>query len=135
MRYVGVSNETSYGVSEFSWTAKTQGLPKIQTIQARISGGPGEIWARDLGGSIRAARGVARARGRVGLGLAPPFWASPAPCLGSALAPPVARGGAMSERSRWRRLAPRLPRRLHCVPALPAGWLRAWAVWDGEICH
>ncbi|KAI8471365.1 MAG: oxidoreductase [Monoraphidium minutum] len=33
VRYVGVSNETSYGVSEFAWAAKTQGLPKIQTIQ------------------------------------------------------------------------------------------------------
>ena len=93
--------------------------------------------AAESAGRARAWWGTRRqrARGRVGLGLAPPFWASPAPCLGSVLAPPVARGGAMSERSRWRRLAPRLPRRLHCVPALPAGWLRAWAVWDGEICH
>lgn len=33
MRYIGVSNETSYGVSEFAWAAKTLGLPKIQTIQ------------------------------------------------------------------------------------------------------
>ncbi|KIZ07435.1 Aldo/keto reductase family protein [Monoraphidium neglectum] len=33
VRYVGVSNETSYGVSEFAWAAKTLGLPKIQTIQ------------------------------------------------------------------------------------------------------
>ena len=33
VRYIGVSNETSYGVSEFAWAAKTLGLPKIQTIQ------------------------------------------------------------------------------------------------------
>ncbi len=33
VRYIGVSNETSYGVSEFAHAAKTAGLPKIQTIQ------------------------------------------------------------------------------------------------------
>ncbi|GBF92777.1 aldo keto reductase [Raphidocelis subcapitata] len=33
VRYVGVSNETSYGVSEFAHAAKAAGLPKIQTIQ------------------------------------------------------------------------------------------------------
>jgi aryl-alcohol dehydrogenase-like predicted oxidoreductase len=33
VRYVGVSNETSYGVSEFIHTAKAAGLPRIQTIQ------------------------------------------------------------------------------------------------------
>jgi hypothetical protein len=33
VRYVGVSNETSYGVSEFVHAAKAAGLPRIQTIQ------------------------------------------------------------------------------------------------------
>lgn len=33
VRYVGVSNETSYGVSEFVHAAKVAGLPRIQTIQ------------------------------------------------------------------------------------------------------
>jgi aryl-alcohol dehydrogenase-like predicted oxidoreductase len=33
VRYVGVSNETSYGVAEFCAAAKQAGLPKIQTIQ------------------------------------------------------------------------------------------------------
>lgn len=33
VRYVGVSNETSYGVSEFIRLANSAGLPKIQTIQ------------------------------------------------------------------------------------------------------
>lgn len=33
VRYVGVSNETSYGVAEFSHLAATLGLPKIETIQ------------------------------------------------------------------------------------------------------
>jgi hypothetical protein len=33
VRYVGVSNETSYGVAEFIHAAKTAGLPRIQTIQ------------------------------------------------------------------------------------------------------
>lgn len=33
VRYVGVSNETSYGVSEFIHAAKATGLPRIQTIQ------------------------------------------------------------------------------------------------------
>jgi hypothetical protein len=33
VRYVGVSNETSYGVSEFIHAAKAAGLPRIQTIQ------------------------------------------------------------------------------------------------------
>jgi hypothetical protein len=33
VRYVGVSNETSYGVSEFVHAAKSAGLPRIQTIQ------------------------------------------------------------------------------------------------------
>lgn len=36
MRYIGVSNETSYGVCEFAWAAKTAGLPKIQTIQVCV---------------------------------------------------------------------------------------------------
>lgn len=33
VRYIGVSNETSYGVSEFIHAAKSAGLPRIQTIQ------------------------------------------------------------------------------------------------------
>jgi len=33
VRYVGVSNETSYGVCEFVHAAKAAGLPRIQTIQ------------------------------------------------------------------------------------------------------
>jgi hypothetical protein len=33
VRYIGVSNETSYGVCEFVHAAKTAGLPRIQTIQ------------------------------------------------------------------------------------------------------
>jgi len=33
VRYIGVSNETSYGVAEFCHLAKSAGLPKIQTIQ------------------------------------------------------------------------------------------------------
>lgn len=33
VRYIGVSNETSYGVTEFCHLAKTAGLPKIHTIQ------------------------------------------------------------------------------------------------------
>ncbi|KXZ41733.1 hypothetical protein GPECTOR_301g817 [Gonium pectorale] len=37
VRYIGVSNETSYGVSEFSRLAASAGLPKIQTIQNAYS--------------------------------------------------------------------------------------------------
>lgn len=37
VRYVGVSNETSYGVSEFVRLAQAAGLPKIQTIQNAYS--------------------------------------------------------------------------------------------------
>ncbi|PNG99507.1 Protein tas, partial [Tetrabaena socialis] len=37
VRYVGVSNETSLGVSEFSNAARAAGLPKIQTIQNAYS--------------------------------------------------------------------------------------------------
>lgn len=37
VRYIGVSNETSYGVSEFSHLAASAGLPKIQTIQNAYS--------------------------------------------------------------------------------------------------
>lgn len=37
VRYVGVSNETSYGVSEFAHLAASAGLPKIQTIQNAYS--------------------------------------------------------------------------------------------------
>lgn len=33
VRYIGVSNETSWGVSEFCRLASEAGLPKIQTIQ------------------------------------------------------------------------------------------------------
>jgi aryl-alcohol dehydrogenase-like predicted oxidoreductase len=33
VRYIGVSNETSYGVGEFARLAAAAGLPKIQTIQ------------------------------------------------------------------------------------------------------
>ncbi|GLC48801.1 hypothetical protein PLESTB_000149900 [Pleodorina starrii] len=37
VRYIGVSNETSLGVSEFSHIARATGLPKIQTIQNAYS--------------------------------------------------------------------------------------------------
>ncbi|EFJ49001.1 hypothetical protein VOLCADRAFT_80874 [Volvox carteri f. nagariensis] len=37
VRYIGVSNETSLGVSEFCHIAKATGLPKIQTIQNAYS--------------------------------------------------------------------------------------------------
>lgn len=37
VRYVGVSNETSYGVSEFVHLAKAAGLPKIMSIQNSYS--------------------------------------------------------------------------------------------------
>lgn len=37
VRYVGVSNETSYGVMEFVHTAKVEGLPKIVSIQNSYS--------------------------------------------------------------------------------------------------
>eukprot|EP00197_Chlamydomonas_leiostraca_P005555 CAMPEP_0202867978 /NCGR_PEP_ID=MMETSP1391-20130828/9902_1 /ASSEMBLY_ACC=CAM_ASM_000867 /TAXON_ID=1034604 /ORGANISM="Chlamydomonas leiostraca, Strain SAG 11-49" /LENGTH=386 /DNA_ID=CAMNT_0049548071 /DNA_START=29 /DNA_END=1189 /DNA_ORIENTATION=- len=37
VRWIGVSNETSYGVCEFSWLAKTKGLPKIVSIQNSYS--------------------------------------------------------------------------------------------------
>eukprot|EP00195_Chlamydomonas_chlamydogama_P008782 CAMPEP_0202895972 /NCGR_PEP_ID=MMETSP1392-20130828/5060_1 /ASSEMBLY_ACC=CAM_ASM_000868 /TAXON_ID=225041 /ORGANISM="Chlamydomonas chlamydogama, Strain SAG 11-48b" /LENGTH=332 /DNA_ID=CAMNT_0049581173 /DNA_START=217 /DNA_END=1215 /DNA_ORIENTATION=- len=37
VRYIGVSNETSYGVSEFVHLAKTAGLPKIVSIQNSYS--------------------------------------------------------------------------------------------------
>lgn len=37
VRYVGVSNETSYGVSSFAHAASAAGLPKIQTIQNAYS--------------------------------------------------------------------------------------------------
>ncbi|KAG1677342.1 hypothetical protein FOA52_010721 [Chlamydomonas sp. UWO 241] len=37
VRYVGVSNETSWGVSEFCHAAEAAGLPKIQTIQNSYS--------------------------------------------------------------------------------------------------
>eukprot|EP01026_Neomeris_dumetosa_P046553 TRINITY_DN3964_c0_g1_i14.p1 TRINITY_DN3964_c0_g1~~TRINITY_DN3964_c0_g1_i14.p1 ORF type:complete len:404 (+),score=41.23 TRINITY_DN3964_c0_g1_i14:39-1214(+) len=37
VRYIGVSNETSYGVSQFSNIADKLGLPKIQTIQNAYS--------------------------------------------------------------------------------------------------
>ncbi|KAK3041364.1 hypothetical protein RJ639_002345 [Escallonia herrerae] len=37
VRYVGVSNETSYGVMEFVHTAKVEGLPKIVSIQNNYS--------------------------------------------------------------------------------------------------
>jgi len=43
VRYVGVSNETSYGVSEFAHAAKSAGLPKIQTIQ--VGGGCRMCWS------------------------------------------------------------------------------------------
>jgi aryl-alcohol dehydrogenase-like predicted oxidoreductase len=33
VRYIGLSNETSYGVSEFVHAAKAAGLPRVQTIQ------------------------------------------------------------------------------------------------------
>lgn len=33
VRYIGVSNETSYGVMEFVHAAKVGGLPKIVSIQ------------------------------------------------------------------------------------------------------
>ncbi|KAL4567490.1 hypothetical protein LXL04_023075 [Taraxacum kok-saghyz] len=37
VRYIGVSNETSYGVMEFIHVAKTEGLPKIVSIQNSYS--------------------------------------------------------------------------------------------------
>ncbi|XP_062215190.1 uncharacterized protein LOC133915849 [Phragmites australis] len=37
VRYIGVSNETSYGVMEFVQAAKVQGLPKIVSIQNSYS--------------------------------------------------------------------------------------------------
>ncbi|KAL6185110.1 hypothetical protein ACLB2K_041245 [Fragaria x ananassa] len=37
VRYIGVSNETSYGVMEFVHTAKVEGLPKIVSIQNSYS--------------------------------------------------------------------------------------------------
>lgn len=37
VRYIGVSNETSYGVMEFVHAAKDQGLPKIVSIQNNYS--------------------------------------------------------------------------------------------------
>uniref|UniRef100_A0A0E0NY70 NADP-dependent oxidoreductase domain-containing protein n=1 Tax=Oryza rufipogon TaxID=4529 RepID=A0A0E0NY70_ORYRU len=37
VRYIGVSNETSYGVMEFVHAAKVQGLPKIVSIQNSYS--------------------------------------------------------------------------------------------------
>ncbi|KAM7278371.1 hypothetical protein ACFE04_005505 [Oxalis oulophora] len=37
VRYIGVSNETSYGVMEFAHAAKTEGLPKIVSIQNSYS--------------------------------------------------------------------------------------------------
>lgn len=37
VRYIGVSNETSYGVMKFSQLAESAGLPKIQTIQNSYS--------------------------------------------------------------------------------------------------
>ncbi|TKV92528.1 hypothetical protein SEVIR_9G167200v4 [Setaria viridis] len=37
VRYIGVSNETSYGVMEFVHAAKAQGLPKIVSIQNSYS--------------------------------------------------------------------------------------------------
>jgi hypothetical protein len=58
VRYVGVSNETSWGVCEFAWAAKTQGLPKIQTIQ--VGGGRGLGFN---GFSVTGAVGVRPKRG------------------------------------------------------------------------
>lgn len=37
VRYLGVSNETSYGVMEFVHAAKVEGLPKIVSIQNSYS--------------------------------------------------------------------------------------------------
>ncbi|KAF3780611.1 tas protein [Nymphaea thermarum] len=37
VRYIGVSNETSYGVMEFVHASKTEGLPKIVSIQNNYS--------------------------------------------------------------------------------------------------
>lgn len=37
VRYIGVSNETSYGVMEFVHAAKVEGLPKIVSIQNSYS--------------------------------------------------------------------------------------------------
>lgn len=37
VRYLGVSNETSYGVMEFVHAAKVEGLPKIISIQNSYS--------------------------------------------------------------------------------------------------
>lgn len=37
VRYIGVSNETSWGVCQFHAAAKARGLPKVQTIQNSYS--------------------------------------------------------------------------------------------------
>lgn len=37
VRYIGVSNETSYGVMKFVQTAEAYGLPKIVSIQNSYS--------------------------------------------------------------------------------------------------
>ena len=37
VRYIGVSNETSFGVMEFVQLAKTMGLPEIVSIQNSYS--------------------------------------------------------------------------------------------------
>lgn len=37
VRYIGVSNETSYGVMEFVRVAKLEALPKIVSIQDNYS--------------------------------------------------------------------------------------------------
>jgi Aldo/keto reductase family len=37
VRYIGVSNETSWGVCQFHAAAKAHGLPKVQTIQNSYS--------------------------------------------------------------------------------------------------
>jgi len=37
VRYIGASNETAYGLTKALYTAKSQGLPKYQTIQNNFS--------------------------------------------------------------------------------------------------
>ena len=37
VRYIGVSNETSWGVCQFHAAARAHGLPKVQTIQNSYS--------------------------------------------------------------------------------------------------
>lgn len=57
VRYIGVSNETSFGVMSFEAAAKLHGLPKIQTIQNSFSLLVRDRFETDLT-EVRSARGV-----------------------------------------------------------------------------